>query len=475
MKLGPQENEALDRANEFLENCGPDSFRSRADQKTETFDFQIGGGQKETIRLDGKRAILSLKVRPQIPEDIQQQREILRELAMQIFWDGEDNPSVWTPLGDFFGTGPGANSYRSLPLGMTEEGFYSNWFMPFEQNAQIELINEGTQTRNLSVEIVHAPHTLDASSYGRFHAKWHRDAFLPEEKERWIDWTMLKTEGRGRFCGAAMMIWNPRGGWWGEGDEKFFVDGENFPSTYGTGSEDYFGYAWSDPALFQNPYHNQTISEGNKGHVSVNRWHLMDNVPFQTSFEGTLEKYFANTRPTQFACTVYWYQSPGGKDPYLPVPPQERINYYAPISYPLEMDGMLVLEKPVGSLEEQHMGAFPADKWRKDFQLWWTGRLGGQLKIGLDIKTEGKYTLTTRLTRAADYGIVQFALDGQKVLEPIDCYSPEGVTATGEIALGQFQLTAGRHILTVDIVGANPKAMQRYMVGLDYVDVKPSR
>ena len=86
-------------------------------------------------------------------------------------------------------------------------------------------------------------------------------------------------------------VWNPRGGWWGEGDEKFFVDGEKFPSTFGTGSEDYFGYAWCDPHLFQRPYHAQTMTQMNKGHQSVLRWHITDNVPFETSFEGCIEKY----------------------------------------------------------------------------------------------------------------------------------------------------------------------------------------
>ena len=93
-------------------------------------------------------------------------------------------------------------------------------------------------------------------------------------------------------------VWNPRGGWWGEGDEKFFVDGEKFPSTIGTGSEDYFGYAWCCPQLFQNAYHNQTHNDGNNsGHVSVNRWHIADNMPFQKSFEGCIEKYYPNDAP----------------------------------------------------------------------------------------------------------------------------------------------------------------------------------
>jgi D-arabinan exo alpha-(1,3)/(1,5)-arabinofuranosidase (non-reducing end) len=104
-----------------------------------------------------------------------------------------------------------------------------------------------------------------------------------------------------------LQVRNPRGGWWGEGDEKFFVDGEKFPSTFGTGSEDYFGYAWSNPTLFQNAYHDQTHNDGNnKGQVSVNRWHITDNVPFHQSFEGCIEKYFPNQRPTLYAATAYW-------------------------------------------------------------------------------------------------------------------------------------------------------------------------
>jgi len=160
--------------------------------------------------------------------------------------------------------------------------------------------------------------------------KWHRDAFLPTEKERWIDWPILKTQGQGRFCGVALEVWNPRGGWWGEGDEKWFVDGEKFPSTFGTGSEDYFGYAWCNPHLFQNAYHNQTRNDNtnNASHVSVNRWQINDNIPFASSFEGCIEKYYPNNRPTLYAAMAYWYLAPGGKDPYKAVPVKDRVNWY---------------------------------------------------------------------------------------------------------------------------------------------------
>jgi hypothetical protein len=166
-------------------------------------------------------------------------------------------------LGDFFGTAPGVNAYSSLPLGVESNGWwYCYWYMPFAKEARIELVNDGKTARQAIFELSHAPLSRPLKQLGRFHAKWHRDAFLPAEPERWPDWPFLKTEGAGRFVGLMLHVWNPRGGWWGEGDEKFFVDGEKFPSTFGTGSEDYFGYAWCCSQLFQHAYHNQTHNEG---------------------------------------------------------------------------------------------------------------------------------------------------------------------------------------------------------------------
>ncbi|MHC4602404.1 MAG: glycoside hydrolase family 172 protein, partial [Planctomycetota bacterium] len=263
--LSPAESKALDKAAKVLAERGFDPADRRPGEVTiEQEPSIVAPGATATVtRLKGTRAITSLKVHiedlPESPDD----RDVLRELVLRIYWDGERQPSVWVPLGDFFGTAPGVNKYKSLPLGMRGyDLFYSFWYMPFEKGALIELTNDGDKERQVSFTISHAPVTKPIETLGRFHAKWHRDAFLPEEPGRdapeCIDWTMLKTEGRGRL-----------GGWWGEGDEKFFVDGEKFPSTIGTGSEDYFGYAWCNPTLFQNCYHNQTISMNNKGHVSV--------------------------------------------------------------------------------------------------------------------------------------------------------------------------------------------------------------
>jgi len=428
--------------------------------------------------LDGPAAITAIRVKAEVP-GAPGTLEPLRSITLQIRWDGEPEPSVWAPLGDFFGTAPGLNPYRSLPLGVTEDDWmYSKWYMPFAKSAEITFKKEGTQPVGLEYQVASRPLRGDAARFGRFHAKWHRDAFLPPEPERWIDWPIVKTEGAGRFVGVMLHIWNPRGGWWGEGDEKFFVDGEKFPSTIGTGSEDYFGYAWCNPSLFQNAYHNQTRNDGNnRGHVSVNRWHVGDNIPFQKGFEGCIEKYYRNDRPTLYAATAYWYLSPGGKDPYGPVALAERIGYCIPVqpirvAGAIEGESLKILSKTGGEPQEQDLTGFPG-QWSNDAHLWWIqAKTGDLLELGVPVAKTGRYALSLRMTKAPDYGIVQVYLDGHKLGGPIDLFDSK-VVPTKLVAAGEHDLSAGEHKLKVEILGANPKAIKNYMFGLDYLKLEP--
>jgi hypothetical protein len=345
--------------------------------------------------------------------------------------------------------------------------------MPFAKKAEIRFVNEGRQERQLKFEIYEEQLKGDVSRYARFHAKWHRDEFLPTEPERQIDWPLLETEGRGRYVGVMLHIWNARGGWWGEGDEKFFVDGEKFPSTFGTGSEDYFGYAWSSPVLFQHALHNQTRNDrDNRGHISVNRWQIADQIPFHKEFKGFIEKYYPNKRGALYAATVYWYLDPAGRDPYSAVPVEQRVNYYVvppakKVSDAIEGESLPVLDKTGGNARPQTMAGF-GDDWSNDAQLWWTdARPGDKLDLGLPVATTGTFRILGHLTKAVDYGIVQMWLDGEKLGEPLDLYHG-WVIATGDLDLGTRQLNEGQHKLTVEITGANPKAVKSYMFGLDY-------
>ena len=187
----------------------------------------------EAFELTGPRAITAIRGKMEF-EDREDEMAALRELVLKITFDGEQKPAVWCPLGDFFGTAPGVNLYQSLVTGMTEEGSMPIGTCRSRNSAVVELVNEAKSTGEVEFEIVHAPLSRPFDGLGHFHCKWHRDAVTCRE-DRWPDWVMLNTEGRGRFCGVMLHVWNPRGGWWGEGDEKFFVDGEKFPSTFGTG------------------------------------------------------------------------------------------------------------------------------------------------------------------------------------------------------------------------------------------------
>ena len=458
----------------FRQRLGADPAGVRAGQETVRQSVSIEPGAKcRAADLSGARAIAAIRAKVQLGNR-DDEMAALRKLALRITWDGAAEPAVWCPLGDFFGTAPGKNLYKSLTTGMTADGGYAYWYMPFAQSAVVEICNDDAVARKLDVEIAHAPLGRPFAGLGHFHAKWLRDT-SPLSDDRWPDWVMLRSQGRGRFCGVMLHVWNPRGGWWGEGDEKFFVDGEKFPSTIGTGSEDYFGYAWCDPHLFQRPYHAQTMTENNRGHQSVLRWHIVDNVPFQKSFEACIEKYYRNEdRGTLYACLPVWYLAPGGVDPYAALPASDRHGYC--VKPPLAAGGLTVLGDPPGDVQIQGLGGFAKKsgrRWLHNEQLWWTHvQPGAKLELTLSAAKEGTYEVLLVLTKARDYAVVKFALDGQPVGSAQDLYNPE-VVPTEPVSLGVHRLTVGAHKLTVEIVGANPKAVKSYMFGASEVRLAP--
>lgn len=487
--LSPEDQAALDRVNELLSTrLGTHPGPAYPDQETDTISVEVAPGERvPVITLTGARAITSLRATVSDLTNRAEEIAAMRELTISIRWDGSETPAVWSPLGDFFGTAIGLNRYRSLVSGIDDDGrCYSFWYMPFEREAAIVLGNDGPHGRRISLEVTHAPLTRPAADYGRFHAKWHRDAFLPTRADRWPDWTVLTTQGRGRFCGMMLHVWNPRAGhnrqfgreghfWWGEGDEKFFVDGEKFPSIFGTGTEDYFGYAWCLPDLFQQAFHGQTLTQNNKGHQVVHRWHIADSVPFQTSFDGYLEKYFPNHWPTHYAAVAYWYLDPSGIDLYGPHTLTERTGYYD-LTDANEGENLRIVSITGGTAEPQIV---MKDRGSGDSifsggaQLWWKeGRPGDQLTIALPVTLTGRYRVRLGMARAPDYGIARIRFNGQAPLHPIDFF--ERTLEPVEIDLGEFDLKRDEVPLSLEIIGANRRAEHEFMLGVDYVKLVPA-
>jgi hypothetical protein len=420
--------------------------------------------------------------RLELPKDDAECRDMLRGVTISIYWDGETKPAVWAPFGDFFGVICQRASCLGFPTGLSESNqFYNHWFMPFK-SAKVVLQNDNAVDVTFQqFTIKTAPLATDIAQYGRFHAKWHRDAWLPDavdDPQRWIDWTILLTDkGRGKYVGVSLHIENFRGSWWGEGDEKFFIDGEKFPSYFGTGSEDYFGYAWSSANRFVQAFHSQPTNTSNRYYIVNNRWHVTDAVIFQKSFTGYIEKYYKNDRPCLYAATAFWYLQPGGFDPYEPIPLAERTRYYIDniVYHQMPPGGIrdrdLMPKDRPGTLGDQGMGGYEGE-WEGDNQLWWRpGRVGETVTIRLPAPNDGKFKLSARMTTAKDYGIHQFSVNGKNVGEPVDLYT-ESVRPTEVKALGVVELKKGDNDLVLTVTGKNEKS-SGYLLGIDYLVLTP--
>jgi putative membrane-bound dehydrogenase-like protein len=136
----------------------------------------------------------------------------------------------------------------------------------------------------------------------------------------------------------------------------------------------------------------------------------------------------------------------------------------------LEGESLVILEKTAGDVRPQNMSPFTKDKWSGADHLWWTGAApGARLTLKLPVAATARYELFAVMTKARDYGIVQLAFDDEKLGAPIDLFNTPDVITTGVVSLGQRDLTAGDHRLTIEIVGANPAAVKAYMFGLDYI------
>ena len=142
----------------------------------------------------------------------------------------------------------------------------------------------------------------------------------------------------------------------------------------------------------------------------------------------------------------------------------------------LEGEELTVLKATAGKTSQQKMAAFKTGQWSGGEQLFWTGgKPGERLDLEIAVPAEGQYDIAAAFTMARDYGIVQPKLDDEPLGEPLDLYSYPDVITSGEVALGTRQLAAGKHTLTLVLTGANPSAVQSFMVGLDYLRISPRK
>jgi hypothetical protein len=404
-----------------------------------------------------------------------QREAALRGIVVRIAFDGE--PCVEAPLGDLFGSAPDISPFAALPVGMTAGGeMYCHWYMPFRETAAIQLTNHGAAAATVAGEVAVVEHRwTDASMH--FHAKWRAQFDVPTRPMQ--DWNYLTARGQGVFAGVTFAIDNPVKDWWGEGDEKIYVDGEVFPSHFGTGTEDYYGYAWCWPAVFSHAYHAQPRCDGpgNYGRTSVNRFHIADRIPFTKDFKFDMELWHWNaTCKVNMAALAYWYARPGATDAFKPIAAADAVVRPMPVFVVPRAAGAIEgetmpIRKVVGTAEPQDWDAISGGK-----HLWWHAGMkpGDTLAVTFKAPEAGRYRVLGRFLRARDYGRHQLAINGQKTGAPIDFYNPD-VVPSAEMNLGVFELRAGDNEFSATVEGANPAAVKAYMFGLDYLRIEPVR
>ncbi len=249
-----------------------------------------------------------------------------RSCVLRMYWDDEETPSVETPLGDLFVNGHGLRyNVTSLPIAVNPSGgFNSYWPMPFRKRARITIENEYWEPiHGFFYQITYALGAVpDNAAY--LHAQWRRTNTTTREYPEHV--ILDGVQGQGHYVGTALAWTQFSNGWWGEGEIKFYLDGDGeFPTICGTGTEDYFGGAWGFGDTFSTAFLGYPLWLREPGEVprhGLYRWHIMDPIRFQKDLRVTiqalgwwLERKFEPLMD-DIASVAYWYQS----EPHTPFP-----------------------------------------------------------------------------------------------------------------------------------------------------------
>jgi hypothetical protein len=267
----------------------------------------------------------------------------LKNLVLRAWWDGESAPSVEVPIGDFFGLGLGEYYvYQSELLAVAPVKALNAYFkMPFGSAARLTLTNEGkVRTDSLYFAIDYVTLASLPANLGRFHAQYRQAAPCKGQIDNWNkqyepivndrknlngegNYVFLEATGKGHFVGVTHAVEQNQDGWFGEGDDMIFIDGDTAPTINGTGSEDYYNGAW-DFGLqpFANMHQGAPYMvdpERLGGRYCLYRWHTESPITFEKSIKVTIEHGHANHRSDNFYSTAYWYQTePHANFPALP-------------------------------------------------------------------------------------------------------------------------------------------------------------
>ncbi len=394
-------------------------------------------------------------------------------MTLRIYWDGETNPSVECPIGDFFGVGHGLDKpFVSLPIKVSSDGRGRNcyWPMPFRKSARITVTNDSDKRCDAFYYYIDwQKHKSLPKDTAYFHAMYRQE--FPCVMGR--NYLIADIEGRGHYVGTVQSVQNMSAGWYGEGDDFFFIDGEKEPRLRGTGTEDYFCDGWGF-RQHDGPYYGVPLWEGyapgNRG--TAYRFHIPDPIPFKKSLRLEIEhkgsQDFADKtfngfieREDLMSSVAFWYQvEPHKPWPAIPSGPDrlaertlQLITGWKAVPHVKAVGGPVAVQDLPGVAKEGK-------------QLFFTPQDDkASLEFNFTMEKDANAHLWGKFIHAHDYGIYRVLLDGKEIAVA-DLYN-DGVKRQAD-HWGVFKLTAGPHVLRLECTGKAEKS-SGYFLGLDSI------
>ena len=396
-----------------------------------TFSERLEPDKKKRIIIEGSHAIRKIQLK--LKADHLEQA--LRSTVLQVAFDGEQ--TIWAPVGDFFGTGykiiPSNTWYLKVDSDGTLQAF---WVMPFKKECVLTLINFGEQ----DVEIVNGEIATSSWKWDKwsmhFGSSWYQNTRINTGLAKGRDgqgdmyhvpYTTLN--GQGVYVGDGVTLFNCSPAWWGEGDEKIFVDNEGFPSHFGTGTEDYYGYAWCSPETFIHPFISQPDGTGNLGvGYTVNmRYRCLDAIPFNERLQFDMEMWHKGNTLVNHAPITYWYIKPNGKcetehdiegvqEPVV----QRREQIFPPRMNDkniIEGEDLLIAElSGNGSTRIRPIPVPDKPDWTKSALLWFDAESDDAIIFEFICSDPGKYVVAANMLSRGSKARLSFFINGQTVL-----------------------------------------------------------
>jgi D-arabinan exo alpha-(1,3)/(1,5)-arabinofuranosidase (non-reducing end) len=413
------------------------------------------------------------------------------EIVLRMYWDDAKEPAVEAPLGDFFGAGFGVRrELKSVPVQVEGgDGYNCYWPMPFHKRAVITATNENP-SKNVRSFYYHIDYTEEPlpEKTAYFCAQYRNE--FPEKTGK--DYLILDAVGEGHYVGTVMSVRSRSPFWFGEGDARFYVDGDEKPTIQGTGTEDYFLMAWGlNQSQF--PYFGCTYMSQDFEDLGVEyclyRWHIADLVKFSKSlrFEiehtgwisgdetesGKIEGHVE--REDDMATVAFWYQ----------VGQPKRYTQLPPLAQRLFPNLDVIIEgKDLAPTAKHSPGVVDVQKgydWTGEGQLLFQpAGENPEIEVDFQVEKEEYRGLILRFTYAEDYGIYRIYLDGKNVRQPADYMAGQKIQdydfyskdlQVKDNYLGSFKLAPGKHTLRLECRGKNIFS-KGYSVGLDSVRLR---